>query len=436
MRSMARIARSEDRGAVATIVALLLGMGVILGFAALSIDVGQVMWERRQVQNGADGAAFALAQTCADDLAKCSTTVATTKSSITKINDWNNYEDQAGGFDPTYYPPSGPGALPGVCYHAGAFTLPTPSCGAPNGTLGDCAPVPTTLDPLLPYVEVHSRTRQSADNSSLLPRWISQTIMGQPTSGTNVAACSRAAWGTPGSYSGDVPITMSTCEWQDATNFGASWVADGPTGAWPGYGGAGRPPMPARYTWPNTPGQEVIIYLHGNTVDNNCPNSNGRDTGGGFGYLDPASGTCSSLVTTGNWAQIDTGNSATNTCQTALRNLHGTVIKVPVFNCLFRDNTAPTWDPKTDTTHSCLANTGGGNTYYHIEGWALFYLSGYKIGGGPADEKASVVNGVVPCSGNLRCISGWFLKGTLEATSITYTPGGPNYGTSAVVPAG
>src|SRR5947208_3628329 len=57
--------RGHDRGAVAGLVAVLLSTGVLLGMAALSVDVGQLYAERRQVQNGADAAALAVAVSCA-----------------------------------------------------------------------------------------------------------------------------------------------------------------------------------------------------------------------------------------------------------------------------------------------------------------------------------------------------------------------------------
>ena len=54
---------SGDNGAVAVLVAIL--AVVLFGFAALVIDVGALYHERRQLQNGADAAAFAVAQACA-----------------------------------------------------------------------------------------------------------------------------------------------------------------------------------------------------------------------------------------------------------------------------------------------------------------------------------------------------------------------------------
>lgn len=63
MRRIASPAGSEQ-GAVAVIVALM--MVVLLGFAAISIDVAKLYSERAQLQNGADAAALLVAQKCAN----------------------------------------------------------------------------------------------------------------------------------------------------------------------------------------------------------------------------------------------------------------------------------------------------------------------------------------------------------------------------------
>lgn len=54
---------ATDEGAIAPLVALL--MVPLLGFAALTVDVGALYVERRELQNGADAAALAAAQECA-----------------------------------------------------------------------------------------------------------------------------------------------------------------------------------------------------------------------------------------------------------------------------------------------------------------------------------------------------------------------------------
>jgi hypothetical protein len=53
----------DEGGAVAVMLALL--MVVLLGFAAVVVDVGALYWEKAQLQNGADAAALGVAQKCA-----------------------------------------------------------------------------------------------------------------------------------------------------------------------------------------------------------------------------------------------------------------------------------------------------------------------------------------------------------------------------------
>ncbi|MET3920461.1 TadE/TadG family type IV pilus assembly protein [Arthrobacter sp. UYEF20] len=73
---MRRIAAPVDseRGGIAVIVALL--MVVLLGFAAIAVDVGMLYSEQAQLQNGSDSAALMLAQKCAKNVndSDCSTT--------------------------------------------------------------------------------------------------------------------------------------------------------------------------------------------------------------------------------------------------------------------------------------------------------------------------------------------------------------------------
>ena len=52
---------SNERGAVAIIVVVLFGFGVMLAAAAFTIDVGNINAERRQLQHGSDSVALAVA---------------------------------------------------------------------------------------------------------------------------------------------------------------------------------------------------------------------------------------------------------------------------------------------------------------------------------------------------------------------------------------
>lgn len=60
----------EERGVTAVLVALM--MIPLMGAVAISVDVGALYGERAQLQNGADGAALAVATSCAKHLASCS----------------------------------------------------------------------------------------------------------------------------------------------------------------------------------------------------------------------------------------------------------------------------------------------------------------------------------------------------------------------------
>ena len=65
------LAGHRERGATSVLVIVLL-VPVLFGAVALSVDVGALMWERHQLQNGADAAVASAARACAKDLATCS----------------------------------------------------------------------------------------------------------------------------------------------------------------------------------------------------------------------------------------------------------------------------------------------------------------------------------------------------------------------------
>ena len=77
---------SGDSGATAVLVAVLLP-AVLLGFAALALDVGSMYLQKRQLQNGADAAALGVARDCASDPDVCTQAIAdATADSLTVAN--------------------------------------------------------------------------------------------------------------------------------------------------------------------------------------------------------------------------------------------------------------------------------------------------------------------------------------------------------------
>jgi Flp pilus assembly protein TadG len=408
--SFARVRHTGERGAAAVLVAILFAGGAVMGMLALSADIGSIMNERRQLQNGSDASSMALAQLCAKNDPVC-----TDANAPAGIKPWANAnaKDQLS-------------TISNVCA-SGVAGITNPCEAGSASELAKCAPAPSWLTGGIPFVEVKTRTESTSGNTVLTP--FARVLTG--SSGTSVASCARAAWGQPGAYSGTIPMTLSACEWKEQTNNGTDWVQDKPAGAFPGYGGAGQP------SWPAVT-KEVTILVHDPGDESGDCDWNGKDTSGGFGWV--SNSNCAATVTTDGWAQIDTGNNTPQTCKDIIPTLVGKVLSLPVFDCLVASNGAPVGPPPT-TPGACdptQQQSSGNNSWYHIGGWAQFYLSGYSL---TSDTRPSVMpGGATDCSagnGNgSRCIFGWFLKGQLDATSII-PPGGPNnFGTYTVLPAG
>jgi Flp pilus assembly pilin Flp len=143
----------DERGAVAIIVALV--MVVMLGFAALAVDVSAMWAEKRQLQNGADAGSLAVAQTCAKTPASCSMAMAgTTAQSYAGLN----------------------------------RTVGSPTASIVSLTAG-------------------SVTVQASDPHE---NWFAQVINGGNSSTVNAQA--TAKWGGP-SAGGSFPLAFSVCEW-------------------------------------------------------------------------------------------------------------------------------------------------------------------------------------------------------------------------------
>jgi Flp pilus assembly protein TadG len=275
--------RGDDRGAAAALVAVLLSSGVLLGMAALSVDVGQLYAERRQVQNGADAASLAVAVGCA-----ASTTCTTATGGIAGLN-----------------ANDGATNVVSVC-GAGRAALPT--CTGPSGAaLTQCPPAPAGVEG---WVRV-TTTTATAGGGTLLPPVFARALAGNAGySGTSVGACAQAAWGGEGSGKA-LPLTISLCEWSAATANGATFA----------------PPPP----YPPYPSGEVALKLHATNDPTGCPSSapSGSNLPGGFGWLD--SSNCQTTTTAGGFASSDPGVSASS-CADALAALVGTLLYLPVFD--------------------------------------------------------------------------------------------------------
>ena len=419
---------SRERGATATIIAVLLAGGVIMGMLAISVDLGNLTYERRQLQNGADATSLALAAECAGD--KSSTQAKCDPAQVEDLLGANSH-DELSQYDDRPGIPNGVCARPGV---AGTGSLPgCPTVGDVNA-LRECPPVPDWLldDTQIPYVETYAATEVAGDGDKLfLP--FSRVLAGGASGDAGTSACARAGWGMPEGYSAALPLTFSSCEWDRQTSGGVDYVEQGPVGSIPGYGGGGA----GQPAWPS-PTKEVIIRLHNpGDTDNDC-DWNGKDTGGGFGWLDYSGSDCIANVQDGNWVKIDTGNNTPKPCKAVISEMKNRVVELPVFDCITSSKEAPVGPiPSLETCDPTDPPKGGEKTWYHLAGWAKFYISGYYLPG-TTGTGSSTLPGGASCSSGNRCIFGWFLTGQLSAApTMIGAPGGPNdFGTYVVKPAG
>lgn len=135
----------DDAGAVTVLVALLLPV-VLLGMAALALDVGSMYVQKRQLQNGADAAALGVAGDCASQPLTC-----TQGTASTTANTFANRNANAG---PGNF---GAATAPLLC---GTITGLTP---CPSGE----APDPALIEGF-PYV----KARTNASNAPLFGQFL------------------------------------------------------------------------------------------------------------------------------------------------------------------------------------------------------------------------------------------------------------------------
>lgn len=245
--SLRRVARDE-RGATAVLVAML--TVPLLGVGALVVDVGALYQERRELQNGADAAALAVARDCAGG--SCGTLARTADDfGDANANDGAATVDEVCG--------DGPGLT--ECPDAPA---------RPQGSYG--------------FVRVTTSTDDAASGTNEITYGLARVLT--DTTGKTLRAHTVAAWGAPGGRRSAPPLIASVCEVDAATDPDGDGVR---TFAGPPYAGA-----------PTT------LALHG-SGPGPCPASpSGGDLPGGFGWL--GSVDCNAIISTDDWVTIDAGN--------------------------------------------------------------------------------------------------------------------------------
>ncbi|GAB4068345.1 hypothetical protein GCM10028777_27150 [Angustibacter speluncae] len=350
------VLRGRDQGAASIIVAVLLAGGVLLGMAAVTVDVGLIHAERRELQNGADAAALAVAQQCA-----VGPTCDTSTGGLANTYADSNALDSAARV--TTVCGSGP-SVPG-CPAASGPTLTRCSTTVPSGLQG--------------WIEARTATETGGGQTLLPPRFARALAGNGSYAGTAVRACGRAAWGTPTSATPALPVTISLCEWNRMTANGTSFAPSPP-----------YPPYPTSF--------ERALYLHNTTGATNCPaGPSGSDLAGGFGWLQSSG--CSATVSATGWVNDDPGVSMPTPCRSVIANIVGTgggLVMMPIY---------------VETN-----GLTGSNGKYRIDGFAAFYLTGYAM---PGERQDSVASGTRYCRGSDKCLYGWFTKALVPVGSLT-----------------
>jgi hypothetical protein len=274
---MRRLNRDSEGSAV---IIVLLCFTALVGIGAVVVDVGALLHEKRQLQNGADAAALAIAEACGAGVCADPAAVAAEYASANAGDGVSGIEDICGEGLPSLAPCAVPPAVP-----AGAG-----------------------------YVQVTTDTLET-DGSADVPYHFAQVF---GLTGGHVRARAVAAWGGAAGLTSELPLTISECELDAYTNGGTTLQNPPPYDA--------TNPVPAAH--------EAVIYLHDTTgsIPNDCPaGPSGADLPGGFGWLDTTDG-CKAVTTGGNWFDDKTGVPPPTDCKPALMAaMVGQVVKIPIF---------------------------------------------------------------------------------------------------------
>jgi hypothetical protein len=369
-REALRCRARSDRGAAATLVAVLLAGGVLLGMTALVVDVGQLYAEREELQSTADSTAMAVALDCALDRDACDE--AQLPATATHYAEGNVRDNLAEVI---------------ICGSDERL----PDCDdpqfEPRGNLTDC--LGERPDGGIAYVEVRTSTLK-AGGSTLLPPSFAQTLV-SGHEGTTVGACARVAYGGPAV---SLAVTISACEWDHAT-----WDEDAEE----------RDYADPDADLATLQEYEVVLQFLDPQVQKaedwpDCESgSAGYDAPGGFGWLDDEEKTCSTDIEDDKY-KADTGVNVSGICKEILDEAiaHATPLIFPVFKAV-----------------ACC----GSNTEYTLEALVAFVPTGYTMpGGGGHPQHESVLTGEEICANHQTCLSGYFIE-EVESTGIGPLPG-------------
>jgi len=397
--------RERERGAVAMIVAMLFGFGVMLGLAALTIDVGNINADRRQLQNGADAVALAVAQQCVQD-GTCKLIDPTTSKLYTNLQDLANANAADGATAIRRVdgvPPFGMASgTPAICGTADGLPKCLVGWAPSKSNLQECPEPTTPLSDVVKYVRVYTETdmkKADGTHDNILPYYFGAAITG--ISGANQQTCAQVGIGPMGNSTNTLPIVVAQCAYDTMLaantpsfppmppNPGAS-VTLKPVPTFPTKGGI--PEKPVEYSkYVMTMWSHISGGAHGPSKCTSTSPS-GQYLPGGFGWTTTPDGTTCAVdfnSDTGT-VPIDKGGDTPTGCQSVSGNTFdsfvGTTVRIPIMT----------------------GETTDGNNY-NISGFAGFYVAGYNAPSGkPKSNDGYTGTGAVSLSGGDNGFWGWF----------------------------
>ncbi|MEX5717736.1 pilus assembly protein TadG-related protein [Geodermatophilus maliterrae] len=193
---------------------------------------------------------------------------------------------------------------------------------------------------------------------------------------TAVSASATVAWGAPGGGTAVLPLTFSWCEFAQQTGGGL------PSG---------------------TTVRTIRLTKTSGTTD--CTGPSHNIVPGGFGYLVTDPGQCRATSAVAGRSASSTGNTPPADCSTAdFTRWLGHTVLLPIFDH-FGDS--------------------GSNAWYRVYGYAAFRITGFHLGGQFSTAPR-------PCTGNDRCITGYFTRFVELSDDFTLDPDAPDLGSAVL----
>lgn len=188
---------------------------------------------------------------------------------------------------------------------------------------------------------------------------------------TEVTASATVRWGAPGSGAAVLPLAFSWC-------------------AFTGQTGGGLPT-----------GSDPVVIEWTKTDGTSCTGPSGLEVAGGFGWLDTDDGVCGASAEVEGVVASSSGASVPAECSPEyFRSLIGQTVLLPIF-----DESGGT----------------GSNAWYRIHAYAAFTITGYNFAG-------QYHTSPKPCTGEERCIEGYFTQFVDPSDAFTYDPTAPDLG--------